>query len=242
MGRPGYISIYADDKVNQIFDQFIKAKGLTKSDALTEMMEIYMLCQDEELYLDLKKGVLNVEKAKQTVLARSDTRAVNDFIFMKLGLSSDADGALMSGEETIHAHIRNCVENGLGYTWFATDSLTWGMAKKKVSYYNKLIGGGEIVRMLFASGYEDNNEISYTANVLEIVSNRDAISCPGEASTEPEEYRGQKAKIWIKISNIREETTIRADMLNVRSTDSNLKQVITNSQFHFGYVYLPNNE
>ena len=242
MGRPGYISIYVDDKTNQMFDKFIKLKGQTKSDALGEMMEIYMLCQDEELYMNLKKEALGVEKVKQAVLSRADIRAVNDFIFMKLGYSIDGEGNQLGGEETIDAHIRNCNENGLGYTWFATDSLTWGMAKKKVAYYNNLVQIGEIVHMLFAFGYEDNNEIGYVADVLEIASSRDAIPCPGDDGTEPEEFAGQKAKIWIKITNIREEHNLKAEMLKVRSTDSNLKQVITTSQFHFGYVYLPEKE
>lgn len=55
MGRPGYLSLYADERTQQIFDEFVRIKGITKSTALTEMLEIYMLCQDESLYLDLKK-------------------------------------------------------------------------------------------------------------------------------------------------------------------------------------------
>ena len=55
----------------------------------------------------------------------------------------------------------------------------------------------------------------------------------------PEEFKGEKVKIWIKIKDIQEEKTLRASMLKVRSTGANLKQVISNSQFHFGYVYLP---
>ena len=47
------------------------------------------------------------------------------------------------------------------------------MAKKKVDYYNKLVKSGEDVRILFALG-DGINDICYTANVLEIVSDRDA--------------------------------------------------------------------
>ena len=49
MGRPGYLSLYADERTQQIFDEFVKIKGVSKSTALTEMLEIYMLCTDEEL-------------------------------------------------------------------------------------------------------------------------------------------------------------------------------------------------
>ena len=43
MGRPGYLSLYADERTQQIFDEFVKIKGTTKSTALSEMLEIYML-------------------------------------------------------------------------------------------------------------------------------------------------------------------------------------------------------
>ena len=139
MGRPGYMSLYADERTQQIFDEFVKIKGITKSTALTEMLEIYMLCQDEELYMELLKKSLGVEVAKQELLQRTDTKAVNDYIFMKLSMSSDREGNPMDGHETIDAYVRNIEENGLGYTWFSTESLHFGMAKKKVDYYNQFI-------------------------------------------------------------------------------------------------------
>lgn len=242
MGRPGYISLYADERTQQIFDEFVKIKGITKSAALSEMLEIYMLCQDEELYLELKKKALGVEIAKQALLQRRDVKAVNDYIFMKLGTSHDVDGNALDGYETIEAYIRNCDENGLGYSWFSTESLHFGMAKKKVEYYNKLAKNGEKVSILFAIG-EDINDICYSATVLELVSDKDSIKCPGEAGSVPDEFGDEEtAKIWIKITDIQEEPELKAAMLKVRSTDANLKQIISNSQFHFGYVYLPENE
>lgn len=241
MGRPGYMSLYADERTQQIFDEFVKIKGITKSTALSEMLEIYMLCQDEELYTELKKKSLGVEVAKQVLLQRTDSRAVNDYIFMKLGTSHDVEGNAMDGYETIEAYMRNCDENGLDYTWFSTESLHFGMAKKKVEYYNNLCKAGEKVKILFAVG-EDVNDIVYSATVLEIVSGRDAVKCPGENGSEPEEFADDgTAKIWIKMTDIEEEQDLKAAMLKVRSTDANLKQIISNSQFHFGYVYLPEN-
>lgn len=238
MGRPGYMSIYADERTQQIFDEFTKIKGITKSTALTEMLEIYMLCQDEELYTELKKKSLGVEVAKQMLMQRTDSRTVNDYIFMKLGTSYDDEGNPMDGYDTIEAYMRNCDENGFGYTWFSTESLHFGMAKKKVEYYNSLCKLGEKVKILFAVG-EDVNDIVYSATVLEIVSGRDAVECPGESGSVPEEFSDEeKAKIWIRIAEIEEERELKADMLRVRSTDANLKQVISNSQFHFGYVYI----
>ena len=241
MGRPGYMSLYADERTQQIFDEFVKIKGITKSTALSEMIEIYMLCQDEELYTELKKKSLGVEVAKQVLVQRMDSREINDYIFMKLGTTQDVDGNPMDGYETVEAYMRNCDENGLGYTWFSTESLHFGMAKKKVNYYNSVCRAGEKVKLLFAVG-EDVNDIVYSATVIEIVSDRDSQICPGEEGSEPEEFaNGESAKIWIKITDIQEENNLKATMLKIRSTDANLKQIISNSQFHFGYVYLPEN-
>lgn len=238
MGRPGYMSLYADERTQQIFDEFVKIKGITKSTALSEMLEIYMLCQDEELYTELKKKSLGVEVAKQVLVQRMDSREINDYIFMKLGTTHDVDGNVMDGYETVEAYRRNCEENGLGYTWFSTESLHFGMAKKKVNYYNSMCKAGEMVKLLFAVG-EGVNDIAYSAKVLEVASDRDAQKCPGEETSEPEEFaNGEPAKIWIKITDIQEENNLKAAMLKVRSTDANLKQIISNSQFHFGYVYL----
>ena len=147
MGRPGYMSLYADERTQQIFDEFVKIKGIKKSTALTEMLEIYMLCQDEELYTELKKKSLGVEVAKQVLVQRADSREINDYIFMKLGTAYDVDGNAMDGYDTIDAYIRNCSENGEGYTWFSTESLHFGMAKKKVEYYNSLCELGEKVKI-----------------------------------------------------------------------------------------------
>ena len=242
MGRPGYLSLYADERTQQIFDDFVKTKGITKSTALTEMLEIYMLCADEKLYLELKKKYLGVEVAKQELIQRTDTNAINDYIFIKLGTAYDVEGNPLSGKETIETYMRTCKENGLGYSWFSTQSLHFGMAKKKVSYYNQLISQGETVRMLFAIG-GDLNDIYCSAIVQEIVSDKELSVCPGEAESVPEEFGSEeRAKIWIKITDIQEEKGLKAAMFKVRSTDANLKQVISNSQFHFRYVYVPEME
>lgn len=238
MGRPGYVSIGADGRTMQIFDEFVKIKGNTKTAALSDMMEIYMICQDEELYMELKKKYLGVKVAKQELLERRDSRAVNDYIFMKLSFSYDIYGNTIDGHEIIQAYQRNEEENGYGYTWFSTNSLHMGMDKNKVKHYNQLAKKGEKVTILFAIA-DANNDICYAATVLEIQSEKEPSLCPGDAACIPKEFdENEKAKIWIRIKDIREENNLTAEMLNIRSSDANLKQVISSSQYHFGYVYL----
>ncbi len=236
MGRPGYLSIYADKRTQKIFDEFTKIKGINKSTALTEMMEVYMLSQDEDLYLQLKKKSLNVEYAKNLILQREDATPLNDYIFMKLGTSYTTTGNELDGEETIQAYIHTI--HKLGYAWFSTTSLHTGMDKKKVEYYNKAIKSGEEVKILFAIGM-GINEVRYSANIQKIVSSRDEILCPGDVAAIPNEYgASETGKIWLKITNLQKENKIKAEMLKFRKGDGNVKSAITNSQFHFGYVYI----
>lgn len=240
MPRPGYMNIRVDEETQQIFDEFIKIKGVTKSKALSEMVEIYMLCQDEMLFLELKKKYLGVKIAKQELLERIDSQHINDYIFIKLGITYDKESKPLDGLQTINAYQDNMKNNGLGYSWFSTRSLHFGMARKKVNYYNQMINKNNKVTILFAIG-DDINDICYSADVLNIVSDKDLISCPGEIESIPEILgTNEKGKIWIKIANLREENELQAAMFNVRSTGTNLKDVITTSQFHFGYVHLAN--
>ena len=189
--------------------------------------------------VDFESIDVNMEEEKVTFLNKSPDTSRNDYIFMKLGTAYSSDGEPMDGDETIYSYMRNINENGLDYTWFSTESLYPGMAKKKVLYYNNLIQEGEKVKMLFAVGGAEN-DIKYSADVKAIVSESTPIKCPGEKGAVPEEFSyDDKARIWIQIENLKEDTSLSAENLCIRSTGANLKEVISNSQFHFGYVFLP---
>lgn len=236
MARKGYLSIYADEKTQEIFDEFCRIKGVKKTEALTEMLDLYMLSQDETLYLELKKKVLNVDSVRDAIGSALDKRPVNDYLFIKLSLSEDSQGNALDGDDTVKAYRKNLESNGLGYTWFATNSLHSGMAKEKVDFYNKTIAAGEEVYLLIAIADEDNN-IKYRARVLEIASSRDRINCPGDIAAVPREYGpDERAKIWLRLTDIEPETDIKAEMLTIPATGANLKHTISDSQYHFGYV------
>lgn len=240
MARPGYLSLYADERTRQIFDEFVKVKGVSKTTALTEMLEIYMFCTDEQLYLELKKKALGIAAAKEALTQRMGSDEPSDFIFIKLGTSRDVWGNALDGRETMAAYTRACEEHGS--TWFSTQSLHFGMDAKKVARYNRRIANGGTVKMLFAIG-GDVNDICYSAVVQKIVSGKEPFTCPEEDGSAPEEFgEHEQARIWIRLTDIQEETRLKAAMLQVGSKKSNLKEVISNSQFHFGYVYLAESE
>lgn len=233
MGRQNYMTISVADTVQDMFNEFISKKGLTKTAALNDMVEMYMLAKDEPLYLELKNKYLNVESVKQMIQDRDDSCTENDFIFIKLGVSI-ASGKKMDGIQTMQAYVSD--ESKRGYTWFSTQSLYYGMSDKKVKYYNDLIRKGQKVIILFGIGEAagGQNDISFSANVKKIVSDKYPISAPSDEY--PSIYGNEKARIWIKLADIKKENKINASMLKVRSTGADLKSIISNSQYHFGYV------
>lgn len=236
MGRQNYMTITVADTIQDMFNEFVTSIGVTKTAALNDVVEMYMIAKDEDLYLKLKKKYLNVEGVINMIADR-DAEAkgnLNEFIFMKLGLSTTVEGDPLDGEETVRAYIED--EKTRGYTWFSTQSLYYGMSKDRVKYYNKKIAEGANVKILFAVNNENYyNDIAFSADVLEIYSDKMPVSCP-ESGCPVEFGESEKAKIWIKLQNIKEENTINASMLKIITTGRDLKQTISNSQYHFGYV------
>lgn len=236
MARQNYMTISVADTVQDMFNEFVTKKGITKTAALNDVLEMYMLAKDEELYLKLKKKYLKVEGVRNMIEDRDSmvNGSQSEFIFMKLGMSSTADGDPLDGEETVRVYIEDAVKRG--YTWFSTQSLFYGMSQNRIDYYNKKIRSGEKVRILFAINNENyDNDIAFSAEVLEVYSAKIPESCP-ESDAYPIEFDDEKARIWIKIKDIVDETAINASMLQITSTGRDLKQTISNAQYHFGYV------
>lgn len=241
MPRQNYMSIPVPDSIQIMFSEFVKTKEITKTAALSDMVELYMLATDEKLYLDLKKKYLNVQQVKEMITDKnaihdSNEQLLDTFIFMKLGNSTGNNGVTYDGIETIEIYKKDANERD--YTWFSTESLYYGMSKSKLEYFKNKISIGETVKILFAVGANagGNNDICYSAEVLDIKSDSSPIDAPEEAY--PSVWSNSKARIWIKIKNIEPETTLTADKLVVKSTGALLKTIISNSQYHFGYVKL----
>jgi hypothetical protein len=233
------MTINAHETVQQMFDEFVSRKEIQKTVALNDMLEMYMIAKDEDLYMELKRKYLNIESVRQMLFDRdNDSSSLADelFLFMKLGYSYDNQGNEYNGHETMQAYISD--EAIRGYTWFSTQALYYGMSQKRVDDYNKAIRLGKKVTLLFGIGEKagGQNDIAYKADVLEIVSFKQPAPLP--SNDYPSIWHGETARIWIKIKNIQEETTLTAKLFEVTSTGADLQHVINNSQYHFGYVNL----
>jgi hypothetical protein len=168
-------------------------------------------------------------KQEQT---KKPSQAYQSAIFMKLG--QDATGKF-TGMETLDIYERFISENRC--VWFSTNSLSTGMSKTKINEYEKAIKSGEIVDIYFAVGknVEGTNEIVYKASVLQIVSDAEGIFSPYNKLT-PDVWRDLKNKIWIRVDDMKSINNIKASDFIVSSTGSNLEDVISKSQYHFGYI------
>lgn len=67
-----------------------------------------MLAKDEELYLQLKKKYLGVEKAVDMIKDLDGDPQPKDYLFMKLGQSLTTDGHLLNGAETMQVYFAGC--------------------------------------------------------------------------------------------------------------------------------------
>ena len=237
MPRKNYMTINAHETVQQMFDEFVSRRELTKTIALNDMLEMYMIAKDEELYMELKRKYLNIESVRQ-MLADRDSDAVEGseelFIFMKLAYSQDNQGNEYDGHETMQLYIAD--QSTRGFTWFSTQALFYGMSPKRVDEYNKKIRLGNKVTILFAIGRSagGENDIAYTANVLEIQSFKEPQPLPSKEY--PAVWHGERARIWLKIDGLKPESILTAKLFQITSTGFDLQQVINNSQYHFGYV------
>lgn len=184
-----------------------------------------------------KNEQLRKEEHKKKEHVRQSSQAYKSTIFMKLG--QDATGKY-TGMETLDIYEKFVCENGC--VWFSTNSLSTGMSKTKTTEYEKAIKRGETVNMYYAVGknVEGTNEIVYQAKVLKIVSDSEGISSPDKKLT-PDEWRDLKNKIWIKVDDMKLINHLKASDFIVSSTGSNLEDVISKSQYHFGYIELEKN-
>lgn len=234
MARQDYMTIAVQKRTQEIFRKFVDIKGFTVKEALSDVLEMYMIAQDAELYMTLKKDCLKIEEVRNMLLDRNKKVSKNDSLFMKLGYSETNTGEVLGGHGTIVAYMRNCAVNG--YTWYSTNSLKSGMKEDKVREYNELAEQGYL-KMYFAMNQDDvDNDIAYVADVEEIISYTQPTVAPCQDYEYPEEWTGAKNNIWIKIKNLKKEESLSANDFVVASTGNNLKGVIQKGQYIFGYI------
>lgn len=234
MARQDYMTIAVQKSTQEVFRKFVEIKGFTVKEALSDVLEMYMLAQDAELYMELKKDYLGVEEVRNMVLDRNEKVSKNDSLFMKLGYVETNTGETLGGHGTMETYIRNCNTNG--YTWYSTNSLKSGMNEEKVRKYNALAEAGYL-KMYFAMNQDDiDNDIAYVADVEEIISYAQPTVAPCQDYEYPEEWAGAKNNIWIKIKNLKREETLSATDFIVVSTGNGLKEVIQKGQYIFGYI------
>ena len=156
-----------------------------------------------------------------------------DYLFKKIRTFKD-NGEVWTPRKLMDGYME--VEREIGYACFSMPSY---MSESKVTEYNKKIQSGNCVRILFGVNDETvDNDIGYSADVLEVYVFQNSGFCPwGEDGNIPE-FRGESNTTWMKVRRLKEERNIRADMLIIKSNGESLKDRICHSQCHFAYVSL----
>ncbi|NLZ34323.1 MAG: hypothetical protein GX889_05340 [Clostridiales bacterium] len=153
-------------------------------------------------------------------------------LFMKLGYDSTNK---YNGLETLEIYEDFCNKNGT--TWFSTNAHFSGMAEKRRQEFLKEIKDGNIVEMYFAvsKGSGGENDIVYKGEVLDIKTEKEGLLSPDKLLT-PEEWIDSEYKIWVKLKNLKPFDGLSANDFIIASTGNLLSDVITKSQYHFGYI------
>lgn len=246
-----YITIGLPKSTLTILKRFVDKKGLTTKEAFSEIAEAYMIAKDFELYKNLLHEYYGIEKiqlelAKQNknIIKEENTmKTINkEMIACKLAdVTSTVEVAgrlkVFDGRKTMRIYIDHINNSDFGYTYFSTNILHSGMNKDRLKDFIERIDGGEDIRIFFIINDEiTKNDFAYSARILDIVSNKVPISAPCNDVEYPSEFHGQKANIWIKLTDLREELTEKASDYIISNKGTILKESISSGRCAFMYV------
>lgn len=239
-----YITIGLPKATLSILKKFLDEKGLTTKEGFSEVAEAYMIAKDEELFRKLHKEYYNVEKLKiemkKNEAVMNDTKIVRETFICKLSDTETTNvtgNKSITGRQTIDIYIKNMNSNGKNYTYFSTKNLHQGMNEDKRREYLDRINSGDEVRMYFAlNDAITDNDIAYSARVLDIISYKTVQKAPCEDDEYPIEFRGEEKTVWIKITDIRKETKEKAADYIVVKKGTILKESISTGQCAFAYI------
>lgn len=152
-------------------------------------------------------------------------------IFMKLGWESTGN---FDGFKTLEEYQKCITEQGA--TWFSTNALVSGMAKKQQEEFMTAIDNGKRVYIYFVIGKSGGgtNKIEFRAEVMELKSVKGGIRTP-DVSMTPKLWINEKSTIWIKISNLHKCNVKKIEGFQFISNGKNLSEAL-NSNCCFGYI------
>lgn len=173
---------------------------------------------------------LESSRKKQVEIARKSVHPIA--IFMKLTIDITGE---FNGIEILKIYKEFCDKNK--NVWFSTDALATGMSEKKVEEFLSKIKDDCVVEMYFSvsKNSSQHNDIVYKGEVVDIKSDADGIFSPDKSRT-PDEWKDIKNKIWIKLKDVKPFDSLSSQDFIIASTGNVLSEVISKSQYHFGYI------
>ena len=236
-----------DTRKSWILDHMLFGIALHETDAAIARKSLYddatikgnIITRDEVDDLRNKESILKAFDGKLKSPMAINTREVpngfkgfygsGDFIIIRVGESYTTQRYALTADETVEVFIRDLeVKN---FVWYPFISPNKTISADKVNEYNNRINAGYEVRLLFVI----DSEIRYSAKILE-------VNCPEELRTSayypecPIEYHNQATHVWIKITDLKVEDTLKAEELIITSSGKNMKSSIVNGQFTMSYA------
>lgn len=248
MSREGYLSVTANPSTLLLFDQFTRALGITKTAAITDMLEIYMLSRDEKLYLRLKRELLNVDAAKQLLEQRASNIKIEpkqsfNALWVRWKEFKDDDGDLLLPEQIFESYQRVLYKNGYCCLGLRGPSSGTGFSKEKAEHLRSLLEEWGRVPLIISVGQDLRyigwfDEFFFDSKPF-LISDPEAI---------PSEFANEPNLIWLRMRSLRRmtEDEVTAEQIffvpKKNSEPRSLADVLlkkNGGQVPFGYVCLP---
>lgn len=202
MSKEGYINVTANPSTLLVFDKFTRELGIKKTAAMTDMLESYMLANNQELYLRLKQEVLHVDAMAELLAQRSRNIKVPRTQHFNALWMRWTNFENLVPDEIFSAYVSVMGKNKNGYCLLGINgpSAGTGFSAKNESHLRELLNTHGTVPLL----------ISVSEN-LEYLALFDAFECrsekfqPEDINAIPPEFRNETEKymIWLRLTSLR---------------------------------------
>lgn len=260
MSKEGYLNVTGNPTTLLIFDQFVKQLGITKTAAITDMVEVYMLATDQDLYLKLKRDFLNVDAAKKLMEKRTSNIKIAspgesfNALWMRWKNYQSNSGQEYTPDEIFALYV--AVIKEFGYALFGLNgpAAGTGFAPDKEERLRTLLAENGTVPFLISYG----ESIAYIAefdkflckpekfNLFDYDSLLEEFRLSGSDSDSvpvPKDFVDERYRIWLRLRSLRKVTAddVTADKIYFQPKKNeeprSLKTILTTTcQVPFGYV------
>ena len=260
MSKEMYLNVTGNPTTLLIFDQFVKQLGITKTAAITNMLEVYMLATNQDLYLKLKRDFLNVDAAKKLMEKRTGNIKIASpddtfsALWMRWKNYQSNSGQEYTPDEIFALYV--AVIKKFKYALFGLNgpAAGTGFASDKENRLRTLLDENGTVPLLISHG----EKLAYIAEFDAFFCNPEKIKLLGSNSDAipdnfrlsgsgphpiPDDFANESYRIWLRLRSLRKVTDndLTADKIFFQPKKNeeprSLETILTTTcQLPFGYI------